>query len=150
LGVLGLREVRKVFFEDNAAAARGLRLYVEGTTGGAFNDEVGAKINGVKVGALYDRGVQFTGSLGAGLEYVWGWGAAHIQISYQTIDPFDEGNSNRSMMTRMLPSCPGWRRLDAPILRSIRGVKPGSDVPTPRLPRILDTWAFLPDADRIP
>ena len=87
-------KVRKVFFEDNAATARGLRLYVEGTTGGAFNDEVGAKINGVKVGALYDRGVQFTGSLAAGLEYVWGWGAAHIQISYQTIDPFDEGNSN--------------------------------------------------------
>src|SRR5687768_18172815 len=44
-------------------------------------------------GNFYDSHVGLTGTLEAGLEHNWAWGSAHISILYQTVDPFDEGNT---------------------------------------------------------
>ncbi len=41
-------------------------------------------------------GVRFAhpfGTLEAGLEYGWRWGEAHLGITFQTIDPFNRGDS---------------------------------------------------------
>jgi len=85
--------VRRVLFEDDLSRSRGFRIYVEGTTGVMANSNVPVKINGVRRGHFYDNYYQFSGTVEAGAEYGWAWGAAHAGISYQTMDPFNKGNS---------------------------------------------------------
>lgn len=85
--------VKRVLFDEDPEGARGLRLYVQGFTGGTLNDEVPVKTNGVPSGNFYDRDVGFSGGLGGGIEYSWGWGAAYAGIQYESTDAFNEGNS---------------------------------------------------------
>lgn len=85
--------VKRVLFEEDLSRSTGLKIYVEGTTGVVANSNVPVKINGVRRGHFYDNYYQFSGSLEAGAEYGWSWGAVHAGVSYQTMDPFNEGNS---------------------------------------------------------
>lgn len=85
--------VKRVLFEDDLSRSTGFRFYLEGTTGVMLNSNVTVKINGTRAGNLYDNAYQFSGALEAGLEYGLKWGSAHIGITYQTLDPFDKGNT---------------------------------------------------------
>ncbi len=85
--------VRKVLFEEDLSRSTGFRFYIEGTTGVTHNNHVPVKINAVPAGNFYDDDWGFSGTLEAGLEYGGRWGEAHLGITFQTVDPFNPGNS---------------------------------------------------------
>lgn len=87
-------KVRRMMIESDMNQASGIRIYLEGMTGIMLNSNVTAKVDGVRAGKLYDNDYQFSGTIEAGLEYGWSWGTAHIGASYQSIDGFNEGNTN--------------------------------------------------------
>jgi hypothetical protein len=86
-------EVKRVLFEEDLSRSQGFRIYFQGTTGATINSNVPVKVNGARSGNFYNNSVQFSGTLGAGVEYGWSWGAAYLGVSYVSIDPFDKGNS---------------------------------------------------------
>lgn len=85
--------VKRVLFDDNLSQSRGLRFFIQGTTGLSMNSDLNVKVDGVRAGNFYDSHVGLTGTLEAGLEHNWMWGSAHISLMYQTVDAFDEGNT---------------------------------------------------------
>ncbi len=92
-GFTDFENVKRVLFEDDLSRSTGFRFFLEGTTGIQLNSNVTVKIDGVRAGNFYDNAHQLSGSVGAGLEYGWKWGAAHVGIAYETLDPFNEGNT---------------------------------------------------------
>ncbi|HVR74841.1 MAG TPA: hypothetical protein VMT52_10935 [Planctomycetota bacterium] len=85
--------VKRVLFDDNLSKSRGLRFFLQGTTGLSRSSNVRVKVDGVRAGNFYDGHIGLTGTLEAGLEHNWTWGSAHIGILYQSVDAFDEGNT---------------------------------------------------------
>ena len=85
--------VKKIVFDDDLDRPGGLKFYVQGTTGGAFNNDVEVKIDGVSSGDFYDDDFIQSSTAETGIEYGWGWGTAYAGVTYQTIDAFDEGDS---------------------------------------------------------
>ena len=86
-------EVKRQLFSEDNETARGLLFYLQGTTGATLNSNVPVKIDGVRSGNFYDNAVGFSGTVGSGAEYDWGWGSLRLGVSYATIAAFDKGNS---------------------------------------------------------
>lgn len=85
--------VKRALFEEDLDKPQGFRIYVQGTTGVTYNERVEVKINHAPAGNFYDAAWGFSGGVEGGLEYDWQWGAAHVGLHYQVIDPFNEGNT---------------------------------------------------------
>lgn len=86
-------EVKRIVFDDNLDRPGGLRLYIQGTTGGSFNNDVEVKIDGASTGDFYDDDFLRSSTAEAGIEYGWGWGTANVGVTYQRMDAFEEGDS---------------------------------------------------------
>ncbi len=87
------QEVKRIVLDDNLDRPGGLRLYVQGTTGGAFNNDVEVKIDGANAGDFYDDDFVLSSTAEAGIEYDWAWGNAYAGVTYQSMDAFEEGDS---------------------------------------------------------
>ncbi len=87
------QEVKRIVFDDNLDRDGGFRFYIQGTTGGSFNNDVEVEINGASAGDFYDDAFVSSSTAEAGVEYGWGWGTASVGVTYQTIEAFEEGDS---------------------------------------------------------
>lgn len=85
--------LKKILFDENLERARGFQVYLQGTTGATFSNNVTVAVNGQRRGNFYDSALLSSSTVDMGFEYAWEWGMAYAGLTYHTIDAFDEGSS---------------------------------------------------------
>lgn len=87
-----LDELKMLFYSPDVRNHQGSFFYVKWALSGTYVPEVDVEVDGVEAGTYFDESYVLASTIGGGLEYAYGPFGAYLELLYQIIRPFDEGN----------------------------------------------------------
>ncbi len=91
--IFDYQELRRVLLTEDPALYDGWLLYVEGTVGVTFNEDVPVEIQNVRTGDFIDDGLVLSNTAGVGIEYSLKHMSFRLGGTLRTLDAFESGNS---------------------------------------------------------
>lgn len=88
-----LEKLKELFYSNDVERHRGLLFYFQWTLGGTFNEEVGARLDGVPSGSYFDKSLGFSNTVGTGIEVHLRRLGIFAGMDYQVIGAFDGGSA---------------------------------------------------------
>lgn len=85
-------EVRALLYSDDVRRHQGPFFYLKWALSGTYNEDLDVDVDGASAGTYFDRSLRASSTLGAGFEYVRDRFGVHVEVLYQTIGAFEDGD----------------------------------------------------------